>query len=535
MRFHRAYVLVIAAGCGHVPFTPGDGPGGDGPQVLTVSVTGGGNVTSAPVGITCGAACMATFDAHTAVTLTANPDAGSAFTGWGGDCSGLAACTVTMDSAKTVSASFALHGSRRWVKQIGFSGFDSIEKVAVAPDGNVVAAGTITDGSANALYIIKYAASDGHTLWERRIDIAVGGANFGGLTIDATGEVYFGARLLGDGSTPVTIGTQNVVGDLFGNIIVVRLAGGNGAPVWAKQWGGNGQDFPKALAVSGTDLYVVGETSSSPATFDSKSFSGSTGNGFVVRAATSNGTAAELKQLPGSVQIFGAAVNGTHVAVVGSTTTAMTLDTRCSLSPSGAGSDGMILDLLGSTLVCQWGKNFGDSVANNTATTKSVAAFPGGGWVISGDFKGSILLASSGASLTSRGDFDVFAGRFAGDGTHIWSFRYGDTGFDLGDAITVTPEGNVLLTGTFNTSITFGPFTVNGKMNTFVTRMSPGTTPTHEWAVSLGGDDYDLGESVAVAPDGSVYALSLFNGMTTVAGTSMTSQDYDCWIAALVR
>jgi hypothetical protein len=137
--------------------------------------------------------------------------------------------------------------------------------------------------------------------------------------------------------------------------------------------------------------------------------------------------------------------------------------------------------------------------------------------------------------LTSRGGFDVFAGRFAADGTHIWSFRYGDTGFDIGDAIAVTPEGNVVLTGTFDGSITFGPITLTGAMNAFVTRMSTGNTPTHEWAVSLGGADYDLGSSVALGADGTVNVLGLFNGMTTVAGTPLTSQDYDAWIASLVR
>jgi hypothetical protein len=76
---------------------------------------------------------------------------------------------------------------------------------------------------------------------------------------------------------------------------------------------------------------------------------------------------------------------------------------------------------------------------------------------------------------------------------------------------------------------------VSGVKNTFVTRMSPSNTPTHEWAVSLGGDDYDLTESLAVATDGSVYVVSIYTGMTSIFGMSFTSQDYDAWIAALVR
>jgi hypothetical protein len=495
---------------------------------------GGGSVTSSPAGIDCGTACTFEFAAGSSITLTATPDASSAFVGWGGDCTGLGPCTVTMDSAKTVMASFAVHGTRRWVQHVSFSGQDTMEKIVVDPDGNVIAAGTVTDAMGTDLLVVKYAKDDGHVLWMQRLQTA-SGEDLGGLATDATGDIYLATRLSAFDATPIMFGSFAVTGDLFGNIVVLRLAGASGSVVWAKQWGGGAQDIPEALAVSGSDLYVVGYTSSNPSTFDSKVLTNSTNNGFIVRASTANGTAMEAKSVPGTVNLYGVAVNGTHIAVVGDVGSAITLDTRCNLSPSGTGNDAMIIDLMGSTLTCQWSKNFGDFTNGNTATTQSVAAYPGGGWVIVGDFKGNILLAPSGSSLSSRGDFDVFAGRFSADGTHVWSFRYGDTGFDLGYGVAVTPEGNVVLAGTFTGNITFGTITVPGVKNTFVTRMSAGNTPTHEWAVGLGGDDYDLTESVAVAPDGSVYVVSIFTGMTNIAGMSLTSQDYDAWIAALVR
>ena len=75
--------------------------------VLTVSRTGGGTITSSPLGIYCGAACSAPYDAGIVVTLTATPDASATFAGWsGGGCSGTGTCTVTMDATKTVSARF---------------------------------------------------------------------------------------------------------------------------------------------------------------------------------------------------------------------------------------------------------------------------------------------------------------------------------------------------------------------------------------------------------------------------------------------
>jgi hypothetical protein len=41
------------------------------------------------------------------VTLTATPSGDDVFTGWGGDCSGRATCTLTMNAAKNVTAEFA--------------------------------------------------------------------------------------------------------------------------------------------------------------------------------------------------------------------------------------------------------------------------------------------------------------------------------------------------------------------------------------------------------------------------------------------
>ncbi len=79
-------------------------------QSYTLSVVrqgaGSGTVTSTPAGIGCGSTCTASYAAGASVTLTAYPASGSSFTGWGGACSGTSSCTVSMDSARSVTASF---------------------------------------------------------------------------------------------------------------------------------------------------------------------------------------------------------------------------------------------------------------------------------------------------------------------------------------------------------------------------------------------------------------------------------------------
>jgi Divergent InlB B-repeat domain len=74
---------------------------------LTVNVTGSGSVTSSPAAINCPSTCSANFTPGTQVTLTATPADGYGFSGWGGACSGVGNCVVTMNAAQSVTATFA--------------------------------------------------------------------------------------------------------------------------------------------------------------------------------------------------------------------------------------------------------------------------------------------------------------------------------------------------------------------------------------------------------------------------------------------
>ncbi len=69
---------------------------------------GGGTATSSPAGIDCGATCSGSYLAGTTVTLSATPDATSSFTGWSGaGCAGTGTCSVTVEAAAGVTATFA--------------------------------------------------------------------------------------------------------------------------------------------------------------------------------------------------------------------------------------------------------------------------------------------------------------------------------------------------------------------------------------------------------------------------------------------
>ncbi len=76
--------------------------------LLSVTKAGGGDglVTSSPALIDCGDFCKALVEEGSSITLTAAADEDSIFTGWSGACSGFGDCALTIDSNKSVTATF---------------------------------------------------------------------------------------------------------------------------------------------------------------------------------------------------------------------------------------------------------------------------------------------------------------------------------------------------------------------------------------------------------------------------------------------
>lgn len=78
---------------------------------LSIAIGGSGTVTSSPVGVNCPTTCAATFVSGTSVTLTANAGVGQVFLNWSGACSGSASCTVLINAAASVTATFGASGA----------------------------------------------------------------------------------------------------------------------------------------------------------------------------------------------------------------------------------------------------------------------------------------------------------------------------------------------------------------------------------------------------------------------------------------
>ena len=114
----------------------------------------------------------------------------------------------------------------------------------------------------------------------------------------------------------------------------------------------------------------------------------------------------------------------------------------------------------------------------------------------------------------------------------MWARSAGGNGYDGATDLTVDKDGNIIVTGYFDSSATFGGFTLNtaGSSDIFIAKYT--STGTVLWAVSAGGLDYDQGESVTTDNLGNVIVTGFFNGSATFGTVTLTSfGSYDIFTA----
>ena len=154
------------------------------------------------------------------------------------------------------------------------------------------------------------------------------------------------------------------------------------------------------------------------------------------------------------------------------------------------------------------------------------------GWVIGG----------FDTTYNDNGKQDVFVTKISTDGVHQWSTFLGGNDFEVGRAIAMDAEGNLLVTGsTLSAGWVRGGALTNyqGNQDAFVAKLSP-TNGATIWATYLGGKDLDAGRAIAVDTNGYI----LVTGETTskgwvrgVPGTSFFGTNYndkqDAFVAKL--
>jgi hypothetical protein len=163
---------------------------------------------------------------------------------------------------------------------------------------------------------------------------------------------------------------------------------------------------------------------------------------------------------------------------------------------------------------------------------EGVAVDSSGNVYLTGLFCGSAWFGN--ILLISEGSDDVFVAKLNSNGEWQWVVRAGGTNSELGNGVAVDNNGNVIITGRFRESVSFGPFTLTsvGECDVFVAKLN--CNGDWLWAVSAGGSSYDNGIGVALDASGGIYIIGYFEGIATFGSTMLTSEgDWDVFVAKL--
>lgn len=202
---------------------------------------------------------------------------------------------------------------------------------------------------------------------------------------------------------------------------------------------------------------------------------------------------------------------------------------------ASAGEDDVFVVKLDGAGVFQWAKHFGDSSAQGTST---MAVDMNGDIVLAGILAGSISFGGANLTAVSNVDI-FLAKLKGHDGSHIWSKHFGITDGNRAYGVAVDASNNIALVGTFASAINFGlsPDTVimsTGARDIYLAKFS--ATGAHSFSQAYGDDSYQAPVAIAIDGMGNMIMTGTFDGSLTFPSQptlAATGSSKDIWLAKL--
>lgn len=160
--------------------------------------------------------------------------------------------------------------------------------------------------------------------------------------------------------------------------------------------------------------------------------------------------------------------------------------------------------------------------ATNAAEALGVAVDGAGNVLVAGSFRSSVTLGES--PRTTDGDKDILLIRLDENGVPLWSEDYGDDADQEGASIAVDLAGNALVTGSFLGNLEIGDdvHTATGAADAFVAKIGPDGSPI--WSRSFGDSGAQGGTSVAADLLGSGWVTGHFSGAIDLGAGAVSSR-----------
>lgn len=158
-------------------------------------------------------------------------------------------------------------------------------------------------------------------------------------------------------------------------------------------------------------------------------------------------------------------------------------------------------------------------------TGLGVAVAPNGDIVVTGSFQGAVDFGNG--SLTSAGLSDIFLLRLAAvGGATVWSRRFGDATSQSTDAVAVDPVGNVILAGGYVGTVDFGlgPLASAGSNDAFVAKYNPAGVAL--WVKRFGDAGSQVISDVQTDMAGNIFVAGTNSSVIDLGGGQLTADIY---------
>jgi Secretion system C-terminal sorting domain/Beta-propeller repeat len=284
---------------------------------------------------------------------------------------------------------------------------------------------------------------------------------------------------------------------------------------WARAMGGSGVDFGQAIAVDNAgNVYSAGlfmntaDFDPGPGVFNLTS-AGSWD--IYISKLDSAGIFQWAKRIgsTGDDRGLSIATDGVAVYVTGMFSLTVDFDPDAgTFNLTSAGTVDVFIMKLDASGNFVWANRFGGSGDDHG---NSIALDAASNVHVSGYFTGN---ANGIANLNASGQTDIFILKLTSAGSLAWSKKFGNSGLDEGNGITVSSSGNVYSTGTFQVTVNFGSSanfsTVGGAYwDIYILKLS--ASGNFVWAKQIGSVFEDRGFAITTDAAENVYTTGYFS------------------------
>jgi hypothetical protein len=446
---------------------------------------------------------------------------------------------VSAGNGDVFVAKYSPDGTHLWSKRFGGAGGETGYAVAVDGNGDVVVTGSFTgtvdfgggglvSAGSSDIFVAKYSGMDGSYLWSKRFGSTTNDEGRA-VAVDSGGNVV----VTGGFSGTVNFGGTDLTSAGALDIFIAKFSGTDGSHVWSKGFGSATSDEALGLAVDGSSNVVVTGFFSGTVNFGGSDLTNTGFDIFIAKFFGTDGSHVWSKGFGGATtdEGLGVAVDGSSNVVVTGFFTGTVDFGGGGLTSLNGSSDIFLIKLSGTDGSHLWSKGLG-SLSSDQGN--GVAVDGSGNVVVIGTILGTVNFG--GGYRTGGGSQDIFVAKFSGsDGSHLWSDAFGSANNEAGNAVAVDGSGNVVATGYFLSTMSFGGTNlVNaGGTDIFLVKLGGTNDLSQLWSDRAGSTSTDDGYAVAVDGSGNVVVTGLFQGTMSFPGTSslFSNGGYDIFLA----